>query len=93
MNERKPKKCIVCEQEYFINIGGQARSKRNGCGTRVKSAHTCSPRCSKIYRRISNNIISRIIYQRDREKIIASKKNKNLENQHRYKKQGRKVYK
>ena len=62
MNQTKKKNCVVCLKvfEYRTNNRGRHTKTKN---FRSKKAITCSPRCSKIYNRISQYINSKNCYK------------------------------
>jgi hypothetical protein len=77
MNEIKKKMCPVCGNPFYYNsIGRRTIRYRNKLG-RGKNAVTCSKRCSFIYTRIQNRIVSRYL---EREEVLENKI-KRLENE------------
>lgn len=59
MNKKVTRKCIICLTPFLINEGHKSRSRKNSITTRMKTSHTCSKSCSKIYIRICKKIYSR----------------------------------
>jgi len=51
------KKCVVCKKTFNIRIGNKKQPiKRNGF--RSKQSVTCSDKCSRVYKRVRQHIIS-----------------------------------
>jgi predicted nucleic acid-binding Zn ribbon protein len=61
MNQIKEKKCIVCGREFKYNTERGNYGMRGKGKRRKEKSQACSPKCSKIYNRISQHVHSKWI--------------------------------